>query len=250
MDNQKNQFMPVTDLLKKALDIFSKGVEPFLILTGILIGVTFGIVMIFLVLGFIGGIGIGIFMEASDLGGSTAFTAIMISAIVIFFLLYILSIIFIPILGQMSLIKATDDVVKNKKRTIKEYLQYVWNLKWKIWGVYLLSALLIITGFVFLIIPGIVIGFCLMFAPYILILEDKKITECIKESFVMVKNNFLDYLWKHLLVFIAFMFGFTIINFIPLVNMVASFLVSVFSVIYIYLIYADIKKVRNSTVDK
>jgi hypothetical protein len=250
MTNNKKEFITIQDLLSKTLDTFSKGIETFLILMGIIMAVTFGVVILFLSLGFAGGMGILFFMETMSLGGDIISTIVIVLVIIIFTLLYIAAITFLPLLGQAALIKAADDASKGQKKTIKEYFRFVWAMKWKIWGVYFLSFLLMMIGFIFLIIPGIIIGFCMMFAPYILILENKKITECIKESFILVKDNFMNLLWRHILVFFAFAAIIMFSSFIPLANMVINFLSGIFTIIYIYLLYVDIKKVRGGGVDK
>ncbi|NQU99098.1 MAG: hypothetical protein HQ538_00005 [Parcubacteria group bacterium] len=250
MTNQKKEFITIQDLLSKTLDTFSKGIEPFLIIMGIIMVVTFGVVILFVVLGFVGGIGIFSFIATAPFESELLFNAILLTSAIILTLLYIIAITFLPLLGQAALIKATDDIAKGQKKTTKEYFIFAWNLKWKIWGVYFLSALLAMVGFIFLIIPGIIIGFCMMFAPYILILENKKITECLKESFILVKDNFMNLLWKHILVFFAFAAIIMFSSFIPLANMVISFLSGIFSIIYVYLLYVDIKKVKSGIVDK
>ena len=89
-----------------------------------------------------------------------------------------------------------------------------------------------------------------MFAPYLLILENKKITDCLKESFSLVKDNFMNLLWKHLLVFMAFIVIVMFSNFIPLAGMAVNFLSGIFSIVYVYLLYMDIKKVKSNLVDK
>ncbi len=250
MASNESRFITIQDLLSKTLDTFSKKIETFLIIMGIIMGVTFGIVILFLALGFAFGMGALFFIEAAPFGNNIVFNILLVLVIALLILFYIITITFLPLLGQAALIKATDDAAKDQKRTIKEYFYFVWNLKWKIWGVYFLSFLLTMVGFIFLIIPGIIIGFCMMFAPYLLILENKKITECIKESFILVKDNFLDLLWKHILVFFAFTVIIVFSSFIPLANMVINFLSGIFFVIYVYWLYINIKKVKSLVVDK
>jgi hypothetical protein len=249
-ENNQKQFTDITNLLGKTLDIFTKGIETFLILMGIVMGVTFGVIVLFIVVIFIAIAGFILLVELIPIDNEFVLGILLVFAYVFFILLYIIFITFLPTLGQAALIKATDDIAKNQKKTIKDYFQFVWNIKWKIWGLYLLSILLTMIGFIFLIIPGIIIGFCMMFAPYLLILENKKITECIKESFILVKDNFMSTLWKHILVFFAFVIIVMFSSFMPLANMVISFLSGIFTIIYVYLIYKDIRKVKNNVVYK
>ena len=52
-ENNQKKFTDITNLLSKTLDIFTKGIETFLILMGIVMGVTFGVIVLFIIVIFI-----------------------------------------------------------------------------------------------------------------------------------------------------------------------------------------------------
>ena len=56
-------------------------------------------------------------------------------------------------------------------------------------AVFILYSLIVIIGYICLILPGIYLVFALMFAPYLLITQNLRIIESIKQSWGLVKNN-------------------------------------------------------------
>lgn len=238
------KIISIENLFKETFNLFSKGIEPFLIIQAILFAITFGVVIL-MIIGIFIGVAIIFLMMAAVSEYSEALAVIIMVITITFNVIFFVALITLPsILSQAALIIACDDTKKGIKRKIKEYISIVWNRKWKIIGVYLLTALIVMVGFIFLIIPGIILSFFLIFAPFILILEKKSITESIMESFRLVKNNFWDVLVRHLVIYFAFMAVVVFSNFIPLANMAVNFLGSIFIVIYMYLLY---KNVRGKT---
>ena len=242
MSEKNKKLISIEDLFKKTFNLFSKGIEPLLIIQAILFGVTLGAVILMIIGIFI--IVVALFLiTAATLEYSEALPVIVMIITITFSVIFFVALITLPsILGHAALIMATDDTKKGIKRKIKEYISIVWNRKWEIIGLYLLTALIVMVGFMFLIIPGIVIGFFLIFAPFILILEKKSITESIVESFRLVKNNFWEVLLRHLVIYFSFIAVVVISNFIPLANMAVNFLGSIIMVIYMYLLYKNIRK--------
>ena len=250
MTTISKEFTEIKELLNKTFKIFSKKLETLVMLKGIVIGIIFIATVLFLILGFLGGIGIYFLADLIFYKNNFEFGILFVLAIIFFISCYVIIITLITPLGQAALIKALSNAGDKHKKTIKEYCLFAWNLKWRIWGLYLLSILLTLIGLIFFIIPGLVIGFFLLFAPFVLILENKRIIECIEESFLMVKNNFVNVLIKYVLIVLLIIIITTIANFIPLASIAISFLASIFSTIYVYLLYIDIKNVKNVSVDK
>src|SRR3989339_209316 len=124
-ENNQKKFTDITNLLSKTLDIFTKGIETFLILMGIVMGVTFGVIVLFIIVIFIAIAGFILLIELIPIDNEFVLGILVVFAYIFFILLYIIFITFLPTLGQAVLIKATDDIAKNQKKTIKDYFQFV-----------------------------------------------------------------------------------------------------------------------------
>ena len=240
------EIISIEDLFKETFNLFSRGIEPFLIIQAIIFGITFGAVILLIMGIFMGGAVVFLLMAVIAEYSEVLTVFIMIIAIAFGISIFVILISLPSILGHAALIMACDDSKKGVKKKIKEYFKSTWERKWEIIGVYLLTGLIVMVGFMFLIIPGIILAFFLIFAPFILILEKKSITESIVESFRLVKNNFWEVLLRHLVIYFAFIVVVVISNFIPLASIAVNFLSSIFMVIYMYLLY---KSIREKTPD-
>lgn len=248
MSQEKRELISIEDLFKETFDIFSKGIEPFLVIQAIVFGITFGVVilsiaLIVIVLAFDFFL-VALLSEYEEIMAILIMTTIVLAS-TIGTLIFIITIILPSIFGYASLVVATQDVNQGIKRKVKEYFELAWDRRWEIIGLFLLTWLITMIGFIFLILPGIILGFFLVFAPFILVLEKKGIVDSIAESFRLVKNNFWEILLRLVVIYFAFMVVVIFSNFIPLANIAINFLSSIFMVIYLYLLYKSVKRISN-----
>lgn len=249
MNTTSKKLISIEDLFKKTFDVFSKGIEPFLIIQVIVFGITIGVVIFSMAL-IIMVLGLDFFLAAlmseykEVLGILIVLMIILASTIgtIVFIAILVLPSVF----GYASLILAVQDANKGLRKKVGEYFKLAWNRKWEIIGLFLLTSLLTMLGFIFLIIPGIIVGFFLVFAPFVLILEKKGVMDSMAESFKLVKDNFWEIFVRLLLIYLSFMVIAIFSNFIPLANIAVNFLSSIFMAIYLYLLYDNVKRQRPS----
>lgn len=248
------------DLLRKSWELFSRGMALFLTIQFIVFGVSFVIAFIFSGL-FVLGILIfpfaisplAIFKENTNVQVTSLllvlFASLVIGLAMIFLFVCLISLI---ILGQIALILAIDNSNnslyqnfwyggKNRVLDYREYFKLAWQKFWPALGLFLLCGLIVGAGFIFFILPGVILGFFLIFVPYIYVLENKKITDCISESFRLVKNNFWDIAARYLIIYLIIVAVTMFSNFISFIGWAVSAFIGIFATIYVYLIYKDIK---------
>lgn len=247
MTNSK--LLPFEDLFKNSWQLFSKGMSLFLTIQLIVFGVSFAIsfvfagLIVFGVLIFPFSIPIIAIFKASTASVAGSALIMLAAALVIGFAMIILftGLFVLVILGQIALILAIDDVAKGKIEKFDEYFKLARQKFWPALGLFLLCGLIVGAGFLFFILPGIILGFFLIFAVYIFVLENKKIADCISESFKIVKDNFWDIVARYLIVYLLFVAAAMFGNFIPFVNIAVNIFLGIFMAIYLYLLYNDIK---------
>ena len=89
-ENNQKKFTDITNLLSKTLDIFTKGIETFLILMGIVMGVTFGVIVLFIIVIFIAIAGFILLIELIPIDNEFVLGILVVFAYIFFILLYIL----------------------------------------------------------------------------------------------------------------------------------------------------------------
>jgi hypothetical protein len=137
----------------------------------------------------------------------------------------------------------------------------------------LLSGLIILAGFLFLIIPGIVFWIYLSLVPFVLVCENIKGGVVLKQSWRLVKNHWWEIFAKLLILIIAtfalswissifniifdifiFPLRWLLPVFYEAINGVTDFIFKIlpsviafpFGLIYTYIIYEDLKKIKES----
>ena len=131
-------------------------------------------------------------------------------------------------------------------------LKIGWSRTWKLFLTLVLTGLLSALGFVFLIIPGIVIGVWLSFVQWIAITEDLGIVETLKKSKALVSGYFWAVwgrFWAFALLMIPIIMVWFLIFFIPIFGIVAilmaTFLMTPFFLLFQYFLFEDLKRVRG-----
>lgn len=163
--------------------------------------------------------------------GIPIITGVSIVALIIGIFLVFMSISFILI----SLSKKKEIKFKEIFKESKKYF-------WKFLGLGILIGISLSLLYCMLIIPGIIFTVFWIFAPFILIKENKKIIESMKKSFEMVKGQW----WKIFLIYFILMVMAVIVSailsFVPVLSMFSTLIVTPFVIIFLKNMYEDMKK--------
>jgi len=161
-----------------------------------------------------------------------------------FFSLIILVTMFISILGSVSLISAVKEVPKDWK--IKDVLKEGWAKFWPFLLISLLTGLVIGLGFLLFIVPGIIFTIWLAFSAYAVVCEDKKGFKALSRSRELVKGHW----WataKRVFAIMIITFPLSLgAQSIPYLGQFAfTILFTPFSIIYYYLIYQNLREIKD-----
>lgn len=138
--------------------------------------------------------------------------------------------------------------VKERKREIgfrqsfgkawPKLLSYLW--------VSFLSGLAVFAGLILLIIPGIIFMVWFSFSVYVLIAEDRKGTQALSRSKQLVKGRWWKVFGRLVMLWLLGLIVVGVLNSVPLVGtLIANLLISSFSVVYLYLLYEDLKEQKE-----
>ncbi|TET84849.1 MAG: hypothetical protein E3J36_00300 [Candidatus Nealsonbacteria bacterium] len=232
----------VKDLFRNSWNIYKKDFRKFLIIAVIFFGIT-GLTMTFI------GPEIPEIPEAKVQSAPPPFytpieTEPLLTLPWYFFSFIILVTTFISILGSASLISAVKEVPKNWK--IKDALKEGWFKYWPFLLVSLLTGLVIGLGFLLFIVPGIIFVIWLAFSAYTVICEDKKGFKALSRSRELVKGHW----WataKRVLAIMIITFPLSLgAQSIPYLGQLAfTILFTPFSIIYYYLIYQNLREIKD-----
>ncbi|GAI56590.1 unnamed protein product, partial [marine sediment metagenome] len=150
----------------------------------------------------------------------------------------------ISILGTASLISAVKEVPKDWK--VRGVLKEGWSKYWPFFWVSLLTGLVIGLGFLLFILPGIIFVIWLAFSVYTVICEDKKGFKALSRSRELVKGHW----WataKRIFALMIITFPLSLgAQSIPYLGQFAyMILFTPFSIIYSYLIYQNLKEIKD-----
>lgn len=165
-------------------------------------------------------------------------------AIVLFLILW-LSAIIISLWSQLSLTLAVGST--NNSASALQVLRSAWRkLNSYIW-VSFLMGIITAAGFVLFIIPGIVFAFWFVFAPYLFALENLKGMEALKQSMALVSGYWWSVFSRFLVFFLIAMMVSLVFSFAPLLgSLVNIFFIMPAGVIYGYLVYEDLKRMKRA----
>jgi hypothetical protein len=190
------------------------------------------IIIIFLILSFV----TGMFKSGPNFPFAYFYTLIPI---------YLIVAIFIMMWSNLAMIHAVSSPVKSiilsYKNTLKRIIPF--------FGLAILTGIIVLLGYIFLIIPGIILSLWFLFASYVFVVEGKSITGSIKAS----KNYIKPYLFE---VFVRIIeFGMLIgimssaLNLIPLVGgIIGSLIVGPLTIIFYYVLYIRIRSLNGQKI--
>lgn len=238
-ETKTQKLMGIKDLFRNSWNIYKKDFKKFLVIAVIFFGIT-GLLTIF----------IGLEVPEVEVQPAPASTFMPTRAEPFFtvpwylFFLITLATMFIGILGSASLISAVKEVPKDWG--VKGALKEGWSKYWPFFLVSLSTGLIIGLGFLFLIVPGIIFAVWFSFSTYVVICEDKRGFKALSRSRELVKGRWWS-VAKRVFVMMIITFPLSMgAQFIPYFGQLAfMILFSPFSVIYIYLIYQNLKETKG-----
>ena len=241
-ETQKLKLIGIKELFRNSWNIYKKDFKKFLVIAVIFFGVM-GLMMTFI------GLEIPQIPEAKVQSAPTpAFIPTKAQPLftIPWYLFFpiILAASLISIFGTASLISAVKEVPQGWK--IRGVLKKSWSKYLSFLLVSLLTGLVVGLGFLLLIIPGIIFAIWFVFSVYTVICEDKKGFKALSRSKELVKG----YWWPTakrvfalMIITILFSLG---SQFIPYLGQFAyMILFAPFSVIYSYLIYQNLKEIKQ-----
>jgi len=148
------------------------------------------------------------------------------------------------LLMQATIVVSVSRVVSGRSLAVKETIKIAWGKLGRFFLTNFLVGLIIVVGFIFLIIPGIVFAIWYTFAQYIVITQDLGPLEAIKASKKLVSGHFWPVFGR-----IAGIMLFSIIIQVALgsvrfVGAIATVILSPYYVLVLYLLYDGLRKLN------
>ncbi len=224
-----NNLSPIGNLLKKSFQIYKK---KFWLLVSIL-----SINLPFLVVSVLSSFYYG------NPGEKMHSNIPLFIALGILFLIVFLVGTIVALWSQLSIILLIKETDSNLNA--KQYLALGWSkLNSYLW-VYFLMGIISLAGFILLIIPGIIFYIWFVFSPYVFAVENVSGEEALKRSRKLVKNYWWSVFLRIITVGLLISIVSLVEGWIPIVGpLVGAFFVVPFWIIYLYLIYEDLKRIK------
>lgn len=213
----------IRDLFRNSWNIYKKDFKKFLVIAVVFFGIT-GLIMTFI-------------------GPENSEAEFLFTLPWYLFFLIILVATFISILGSASLIFAVKEVPKDWQ--IKEVIKEGWSKYWSFLLVSSLTGLVFGIGFLLFIVPGIIFVVWFAFSIYTVICEDKRGFKALSRSKQLVKGRWWSVAKRVFAIIIIVFFLSMCAQFIPYLGQLAYVIFfTPFYVIYNYLIYQNLKKIK------
>jgi len=223
-----------TTLIKESFEIYKQKITPILLIlliSGVVItilGVTLGGSMMFSVL------------QSKETAATEIAEALFFSPLVIgMFLVIVLWIIFIGLTFIILVVKPAGTKLKEIfQEAWKKFGQYLWLV--------ILTSIFVVLSTLFFIIPGIIVGTYLTFYSYVFVVEEEKGMNALKRSWNLVKGNWLKVFGRLFLLGIIFNIIYILLSSVNnLLGSVFQLFYMPFSIIFLYLIYLELKKSKE-----
>ena len=237
-------------LLDESLKLFYKKIWTYIVLE--LIPFIPLLLLAVVVIAFlIGGVGLEITGLIVPQAASFLLTLIFIFLIV----LSVLSFIVLQLLSIIGIILITKD--NEKDIGLKEIYKAAWKKLLPFLWLAIISYFLLIGAYLFFIIPGILFGIWFFFSTFVLVCEDKRGVKAILKSKEYVHKKWWAVFGR--LLFMVFIigifavmleFGSFVFSFFDFLSFVFSIVVTPILFIYYYLMYEDIKSLKQENLSK
>ncbi len=242
MTNETQKLIGIKDLFRNSWNIYKKDFKKFLVIAVIFFGVS-GLMITFIA----PEIPQSLVAEVQPPSTPIFIPAgAQLSFAVPWYLFFsiILAATLISILGTASLISAVKEVPQDWK--IGDVIKKGWSKYLSFLLVSFLTGLIVGLGFLLLIVPGIIFTIWFTFSTYMVICEDKRGLKALSRSKELVKG----YWWptaKRVFAIILIAIPFSMAaQFFPYLGQLAYIILfAPFSVIYNYLIYQNLKKIKE-----
>ena len=162
------------------------------------------------------------------------------------FLIVFLAFLIINLLSYLSLFYSLKENLPLTMENVKGLFLRAWNVAGSYAWVAFLAGIIAVLGFILLIIPGIIFSVWFCFSSFVLIFEGVRGLKALKKSKELAKG----YWWPIFGRLAALMIAAILVSMIPVVGDAISFIsVAPFGLIYMYLLYEDIKKKKATPIN-
>ncbi len=177
---------------------------------------------------------------------------LLIFNLLLFIFIFILAVIirFWPQVALLYAIKEREQKIGIKRSLAKSWpkiLSYFW--------ISLLVGIITFLGFLLFIIPGIIFTIWFSLATYVLVAEGLTGTKALSRSKQLVSGNWWRVFWRFLviitvgaIIFLPLIFIEKLANIPDIASTIFLFLFMLFSAIYGFLIYEDLKKLKEGVI--
>ncbi len=142
----------------------------------------------------------------------------------------------ISVIVQIMLHTAQLEAAKGKTPNFPALWQTVKDIGWRMLGLYLLVALYILVGLILFIVPGLIMLRRYFLAPYVLLDDRKSIKDAMDKSAVLSKSH-SGTVWG----VIGVMFLISLVNIVPFIGGLVSFILGVLYSVAPALRYQELK---------
>lgn len=185
--------MQVQELLKAAWENLKRSFGQLLVLNLVFFGIAFLIAVVLILV-----IGVGVISQLGAIQSNPAALLKLVGPFVILIAIFVVIFIILGLIVQAGtiLILGTD-----KKYALGDLFRTGLKLAFPLFILSITSALLVVPAFFLLFIPGLFVAFFFAFSSYELVLNGRGVTDSLKRSVYLVKNNFGYVLSRVLVIF-------------------------------------------------
>lgn len=232
---EKNKLIGTGELIKKSFQLFKERIGP--ILAILVARIVFYLLAIILIgaISFIFGASLFSLLRNTSQAGASILIFIAIFIVVFFGLVFIEALVLAALISVIGEQKSFGEAIKSGwKKAIPLAL------------VLILFFLIIIGGIILFVIPAIIFAVWFNFVTYAVVLEGKKGFSALSFSRQLVSGYWWKVFWRNLVLFVLVFVISLILNFIPLVGKIVSgFFNTNFPIIFGFLMYSDLKRVKG-----
>ncbi len=167
------------------------------------------------------------------------------------FILTMIIFVVISVWIYIAMIKAVGQVLEGKMIGVKETLKASLSKILPIFGVFILTGIVVGIGVILLIIPGIIFGVWFYFAQYVLVIENVGVIAAMKRSRELVKGYFWPVVGRGLIIILyTWLISLAVsLTLFPVVQMVILGLITPYFYLLPYLVYRDLKTIKATVTE-
>jgi hypothetical protein len=154
-----------------------------------------------------------------------------------FFSVVAIIMITISVIVQIMTNRAQLDAAEGRTPSFQRSWEAVKQLGWRLFGLYIVSGIVIFVGFILLIIPGLMLYRRLLFAPYVMLDEKCGIREAMDKS-AEISSRYPSSVWTVIGVTLLI----ALVGIVPFIGALASFILGFLYSVAFALRYTELKK--------